>query len=381
MGSVSRGQLKKFVLSFVRHVKDVVSQYPNAELIFPEYMRQPWRIVCIISKKNGVAIEFIEKSKDWEIDVRKTDKRIEECVFHKLSDDEKAFFVVNGEFTRIENVNLVTEDFYNQFWDIIDCLSKSTTFVMEHPSFFVRVNAGDVKLVNVGIAYIRNGQRIVRNIKFLWLIGTNEKEYFTEEKARQHATLEIQRYLDALIPRVPITILVKALQEFEELIYEKDVNEQKMQEFFESHPYFLLIGYESVEPKPRLSEDLVPDFIIKTSGGEYVIVELESPKKKLFTGGKFMPESADLKNAKAQIEGYLSYVKNNIEHLRWKYPDIRAEKVRGLLVIGLSTPEEKERLKQINAELKSYEIRTYDELAKRFKQFLENLGVKYGILG
>jgi hypothetical protein len=256
---------------------------------------------------------------------------------------------------------------------------------MEKPILFVRVNAGSVKLVDVGIAYVKNGQRIVRRIGFLWLIGTSTKEYYTKEMAIQHATLETRRYLDALIPKIPVTILVKALQEFEELLHEEDIDEPEMQEFLKDHPYFLWMGYESVESKPRLSEDLVPDFIIKTPGGEYIIVELESPKKRLFTSGKFIPEHKHLKDAKAQIEGYLNYIRNNIEYMRsWRYSDMKAEKVHGLLIIGLSTSltsEERDRLKQLNAELKNYEVRTYDELADRLKQFLENLGVKYGPFG
>jgi len=365
-------------------MRESISQYPNVEHTFPAYMWSPYRITCVISKKNGVAIEFIERSKDWEISVRKTDRRIEEYLIKLPCNNDKAFFEINGEFNRIENVNLVTRDFYDAFKDIIDYLCKSTTFVMEKPCLFVRLKAGSVKLVNVGIAYVKNGRRIVKKIKFLWLISTSAKEYFTKEMAIQHAELEVRRYLDSLIPRIPITALVSALQEFEKLIYKEDTDESDMQKFLEAHPFFLLMGYESVEPKPKLSEDLKPDFIIKTPAGEYIIVELESPKKKLFTSGKFMPEHKHLKDAKAQIEGYLNYIKNNIEHLRWKYPDMKAEKVHGLLVIGLSnnlTPEERDRLKQLNAELKNYEIRTYDELARRLKQFLENLGVKYGSFG
>lgn len=383
MGMVTCGQLKEFVLSFVKYMRETVSQYPNVEHTFPIYMWSPYRIVCVISKKNGVAIEFMEKSKDWEISIRKTDKRIEEYLSKLPCNNDRAFFEINGEFNRIESVNLVTRDFYEAFKDIIDCLCRSTTFVMEKPCLFVRLKAGSVKLVNVGIAYVKNGRRIVKKIEFLWLIGTNAKEYFTKEMAIQHAKLEIRRYLDGLIPRIPITVLVSALQEFEKLIHEEDTDEPDMQEFLEAHPFFLLMGYESVESKPKLSEDLIPDFIIKAPAGEYIIVELESPKKKLFTRGKFMPEHKDLKDAKAQMEGYLNYIKNNIEHLRssGKYPDIKAEKVHGLLIIGLSddlTPEERDRLKQLNAELKNYKIRTYDELARELKQFLENLGVKYG---
>ena len=152
-------------------------------------------------------------------------------------------------------------------------------------------------------------------------------------------------------------------------------------EFLKEHPFLLRLDYELVDPKPQLSSDIIPDFIIKTHRGEYIVIELEHPKKRLFTTDEYLSEYKDLKNAKAQIEKYLDFIRNQIGCLRSKYSDISAEKIRGLLLIGLSsdlTDKEKERLKRINARLMDYEIKTYDELIESLRQFLRNLGGKYG---
>lgn len=378
---VSRHRLKEFIRTFIDYIHTVVSQYSDYELIFPPYMVYPHRIKCVVAR-NGVVIEFLNKADKLKIDVfHEENLSLEEYLSPKLSNENKAFFVVNGEFTRIENINLITRDFYEKFKDIVDNLFGATTIVMDKPSSFVKVNRGSIKLVNVGIAFIDNDKSVVRKIKFLWLIGTNIEDYFTKEMAELHAKLEIQRYLDALIPKIPIVMLNKSIQQFEELVYSENVKEQDIFEFLKEHPFLLRLDYELVDPKPQLSSDIIPDFIIKTHRGEYIVIELEHPKKRLFTTDEYLSEYKDLKNAKAQIEKYLDFIRNQIGCLRSKYSDISAEKIRGLLLIGLSsdlTDKEKERLKRINARLMDYEIKTYDELIESLRQFLRNLGDKYG---
>jgi len=146
----------------------------------------------------------------------------------------------------------------------------------------------------------------------------------------------------------------------------------------------LQIGYSQVFSKLELSEKLIPDFIIKTATGSYVIVELEAPRARLFTRQRHLPESRELRAARAQMERYLSFVKNNVLYLRQRFPELSVERLQGLIIIGLSsnmTNEEKERLKQLNYLFKEYQIITYDELVSRMKNFLENLGVRYGLFG
>jgi hypothetical protein len=146
----------------------------------------------------------------------------------------------------------------------------------------------------------------------------------------------------------------------------------------------LCLGYAEVNEKPKLSEELVPDFIIRTSTDVYLIAELESPRVHLFTRQRHLPESYELRAARAQVERYISFIRNNILYLRQKFPKISAENLRGLVVIGLNSnmsSEEKNRLKQLNYTLQGYEIRTYDELATVIANFLENLGVRYGPFG
>ena len=76
------------------------------------------------------------------------------------------------------------------------------------------------------------------------------------------------------------------------------------------------------------------------------------------------------------------FVKNNILYLKQRYPDITAEKIRGLLVIGLKsnmTKDEIARLKTLNSHLHDYEIATYDELSDRIKTLAKLLLMRFGL--
>ena len=161
----------------------------------------------------------------------------------------------------------------------------------------------------------------------------------------------------------------------------EDVKEEVLN-FLYHNPFILIPDCIHIEKKPPLNHERVPDFIVQTSSGYFIVVELESPRKTLFTKEKGFPEHKDLKNARAQIERYLEFVRNNILYLRHRYPDISAEKIRGLLVIGLKsnmTKDEINRLKTLNSHLHDYEIATYDELSDRIKTLAKLLLMRFGL--
>lgn len=92
------------------------------------------------------------------------------------------------------------------------------------------------------------------------------------------------------------------------------------------------------------------------------------------------PEHKDLKNARAQLERYLTFAKNNILYLKQRYPQLTAEKIYGLLVIGLKSDmitNEIDRLKTLNYQLKDYKIKTYDELSEKIKALIKILTLRF----
>ncbi|TDA41993.1 MAG: hypothetical protein DSO07_01660 [Thermoproteota archaeon] len=366
-----------------------MTSYPSIEreLIFPEYLSYCFHIKGYISKIHGVAIEFVESTGEWEsdnwkIDIEEIDRSIEDFVLPLIPEGKNGFFEIAAEGTVLENLNLITDEFFAKYKGIIKTLSKGANLLGKDIGWFVRVRSGDVKLIDIGIACRTGDRDILKEIKFLWIIGTNNAEFFSEAVAKHHAVQDVQRYLVRLIPKIPIPLLMESIEYYNRLIRKKEVREEEILKFLEKHPFMLSLDAKQSLYKPSLSEKHIPDFIIKTSKEKFLIIEIEHPRARLFT--KQMDETKELRKARTQMEEYLSFIRNNIIYLRTKYPGLSAENIEGLIVIGLGdilTEKERQRLNQLNYSLKGYQIKTFDELAEVLITFLKNLGVRYGPFG
>jgi len=386
---VSKNVLKSFILTYWDKLNKLVLQvkqsYPTIDLnlVFPQFVIKPFYIRGIISRRHGVAIEFIKPANKITIEVIETDKEVEEVVLPRLSEGIDPIFHIKGLFTVIEGLNIISEDFYKRYKDLLDVLSRVANIIAKsNLGYVVKVTSGDVKLIDISVAYMEKGQYKVRKIPFLWIFGTNDRDQFKIDVAEAYAVQDFQRYLYRLAPHIPIEVLLYIVEEYEKLITKEDVKEEEVLNFLYRNPFILISDCIYIEKKPPLNHEHVPDFIVQTSTGYFIVVELESPRKKLFTKEKGFPEHKDLKNARAQIERYLEFVKNNILYLKQRYPDITAEKIRGLLVIGLKsnmTKDEIARLKTLNSHLHDYEIATYDELSDRIKTLAKLLLMRFGL--
>jgi len=78
-------------------------------------------------------------------------------------------------------------------------------------------------------------------------------------------------------------------------------------------PLGAILDSEQLFYKPKLSEKYIPDFIIRTSGKKFLVVEVEHPQTRLFT--KQMDETKELREARAQMEKYLSFIRELISKL------------------------------------------------------------------
>jgi hypothetical protein len=356
-------------------------------LLFPEYLSYCFYVKGYISKTHGVAIEFIEPTDEWEadnwkIDIEEVNERIENYVLPLIPENKNVFFEIDGEGNVLENLNLITDRFFAKYKEVIETLSQATNLLGSDVGWFVRVKSGDVKLIDIGIACRINDKDILKKIKFLWIIGTNNAEFFSENVAKHHATQDVQRYLTRLIPKIPISLLMESIEYYKQLVHKKEITEEDVLKFLLNHPFMISLDIEQLLYKPKLSEKYMPDFIIKTSKKKFLVVEVEHPQTRLFT--KQMDETKELRKARTQMENYLSFIRNNILYLKLKYPELSVENLQGLIVIGLDstlTGEEKQRLSQLNYTLKDYQIKTFDELAEVLITFLKNLGVRYGPFG
>jgi hypothetical protein len=290
------------------------------------------------------------------------------------------FFVLDGERQVLENINLITREYFDKHKDLIEKLTRSTNFVMDNAEKFIDVISGDLKLIDCTLAFSEKGSDKLERIDCLWLFGSNRSFDFSPKKAEQIATWEYQKLASALVSRIPIQTLIGLISEFKKLIENKNTTEPQMQTFFKNHWIFLDIRARRVFPKFDMGGDYIPDFVVETSDyRDYVFVEIESPNSKLYTK-KPLRQAKKLREADSQIKDYLSYAYNHIDFLRNKLPFISAEKIRGLVIIGKSktlTPEQASKLDKDRASPKNYDILTYDELFEALKVFLENLGFRY----
>lgn len=94
-------------------------------------------------------------------------------------------------------------------------------------------------------------------------------------------------------------------------------NEEDMQKFLLKHPVFMIQHLGGghgrwVIPKKRLGAEFVPDFVIgdlDSAGHEWELVEIESPKAKLFT--KDGVPSRSLNQALRQIRDWRAWLTSN----------------------------------------------------------------------
>lgn len=385
---VSERTLRSFILAYLDKLHELTQQvkqvYPTIalDLLFPEFIVKPFQIKGVISRRHGVAIGFIKPTNEIIVEIVKTDKRIEDTILPRLSDGNKPVFHINESFVTISNLNIISKDFYAKYKDVIEALTRATNLIVgPNLGYVVKVIRGDVKLVDVSIAYREKGQYKVKKIPFLWIFGSNDEKLFNRGTAEDHALLDFQRFLHRLAPRISIGTLSYIVREYDKLVTREYVKEEEIINFLYYNPFILALDCTHIEKKPKLNHEHIPDFIIQTSTGYFIIVELESPRKKLFTSEKGFPEHRDLREARAQIERYLEFAKNNVLYLSRRYPNIKTEKIRGLLVIGLKSrmsKDEIDRLKSLNSRLHDYEIVTYDELSDRIKAFVKLLLLRFG---
>jgi hypothetical protein len=381
MTIVTHSEMECFIRAYLDIYKKLSSNLSdyNKHFLLPRYLTEKCEITVTISKAKGTSIRFNVNQKKEVFTFQNTTQSIEDEVLPKLSQKNGVFFVLDGERQVLENINLITREYFDRNKELIEKLTRSTNFVMDNAEKFIDVVSGDLKLVDCTLAFCENGSDKLDRIDCLWLFGSNRSFDFSPKKAEQLAAWEYQKLASALVNRIPIQTLIGLLSEFKKLIDNKNTTEPQMQTFFKDHWIFLDIQARRVFSKFDMGGDYIPDFIIETSDYRYVLVEIESPNAKLYTK-KPLRQAVKLREADTQIKDYVSYAFNHINFLRNKLPFISAEKIKGLVIIGKSktlTSEQALKLDKDRASTKFYDIITYDELFEGLRVFLENLGFRY----
>jgi len=341
-------------------------------------LSRPCRIIGTISESHGVAIEFRANEKP-EVQIRISKQRIEDLVSLKISEaySDRGLFVVKGANHVIQDLNMITQDFYEKYRKIIDNLTHCANLVPKRVGYFVKIISGDVKLVNCAIAFIQDGLERIRKFDCLWLFASSSS--FSPDLAQQLAVDEHRRIISIAAQKIPIYKHRRSLREYNKLLEKTDLTEEQMQIFLKDNWFLLDVYARKVIPKYRLGGKLITDFLVETSDSNYVFVEIENPNSAIYTNEKPPKAARKLREADSQIKNVMSYVRNNILYLRNDLPFISVEKVQGLIMIGRSNKlnkEQREKLIQDNAYAKEYRILTYDDISERVRLLLDNLDIE-----
>jgi hypothetical protein len=349
-------------------------------LLIPKYVSSPYQIIGTISRTKGVAIEFVVAKEGQNVEIRWEEKPVEDLFFSPLGRHGFPLFVVQGSNNIVENVNIITQEFYLNNKEFIDNLSRCTNLILEGAGSVLKLESGDIRLVDVTLSYVDEDEEKVRHFDCLWLFESTSSSYFSKESAENLAQIEYQRIISIASGKIPVTLLAASLREYGRLLDNQEISEEQMQVFLENNPIILDVTTQRMFPKQRFGEKFVADFLIERSDFRYIIVEIEKPSDELYTNEKPPRPSRKLREAETQIKETLTHVRNNVHYFKQNFPIMSVENLRGLVVIGRGdklVPDHKRRLREDNAFANEYEIITFDELFNKVRTLLENLGMRY----
>lgn len=378
MTLVSAPEIEVFINEYLDSMEKLTSKFGDyRNEFFPECVVFPYSIVVTISRTHGVAIDFVQRASRRSITVRQEDRRIEDVYSLTFSDRflERAFIRNVGSNNILQNLNFITKDFYEKYESIIKVLSKASNLIMARAGRFVRVDSGDLRLIDVGLACIKNGKDFIKDVKYLWIFGNNTSEYWKTENAKKRALDDYRMYVEKVLSNFPLFRLERVSTQYEELLGKKGISEEDLQRFFDKRKNWLLLDVtaKNVTPKARLGAEFVVDFIVERPDFQYTLVEIEKPDVKLYT--KDGDPTKELKHATRQMEDYQRWINEHPSYICEKLPNMYSP--YGLVIIGMSsqlTRNEKKRLEQSNVTTRGkYEIMTFDGLLAKAKSLLKNL--------
>lgn len=322
MSIATHSELEAFIKEYLNTFRSLSSNLSETQkdLLFPTHLKSKCEIAVTISKVNGIAIRFRSGKKKESFVFQETSKAIEEEVLPVLSKKGEVFFILEGERQVLENMNLMTKEFYDKHKDWIEKLTRSTNIVMGEVEKFVEVISGDLKLIDCTLAFRDDKKDVLDWIDCLWLFNSNHSLDFLKSKGEMFARLEYEKLASFLASRIPIQTLVGTLAEYKKLIENKNTTESQTQSFFERNWVLLEVDARRILPKFDMGGENIPDFIVETSDFRYVIVEIEGPNEEIYTAENPPKQARKLREADSQIKTYLSYAHDNILFLRQKLP-------------------------------------------------------------
>jgi hypothetical protein len=169
--------------------------------------------------------------------------------------------------------------------------------------------------------------------------------------------------------RIAYTAIIDA---FEQLISTAD--EAPVHQYLVDHPELLFPCRAAIRSKVPFGA-YVSDLVVRDSDGTYTLVELGSPKRRLFTQAG--DPTADLFHAMNQVTSWRRYIEDNLSTVQTelRLPGITAA-ARTLVVIGRSAElggATRRTLLAMSTETPGRDILTYDDVVARARGMCTNL--------
>lgn len=345
----------EFVQAYLKKIRYMASSFSNRDWgFFPAHWFRPIKIEISHAQTDDIAIRFgdLAKSKTDLVKIVKFNSRIEESQFPNLNYNEWPFFKVpNGTH-------------HSSF-------RGGTLSVGDHPVIILGEEV-DFKMMDVRIESKRKGYP--RERKLVWFFTVPNHERLSNlNRATEEAVDDfwdsissviltrtddiLSRSLTSDIIKLFIESLERLHWEYHSLITLEDIEEQRLQNFLESH-FFLLDPYKSFTKEKRSVGNYLADFVLKYDDGHLNFVEVQLNYDPIMERGQ---PSKGFGEALKQIGEWFEWLET--------HESTTFSSCTGLIVVGHKKDYEKNKT-EIDKKLTGFKrpvfLLTYDDLEKAF---------------
>lgn len=261
---------------------------------------------------------------------------------------------------------------------VIEVLSKLASFQGEPPVFSSLFGQSELRdavysAVSDWNSLVGVGRRLLRD--FFLAFADDDDAYmavglqFTKEAP--FGSLATREIFAALAGRL-VSVSVPVIEGFRALIKSYPSKEPRFQAYLEDHPQLLDPMAKAVWPRPDLFGIKEPDFVVERSDGTYLIVEIETPAKRLITSTGQL--SAEGNHAVSQVLDYVDYLVQHLPEAQKCFPGMRNPEAAVVVgVEGSLSPGQRRRLVLENHARPAVRIVGFDWLADRAEAIAHNI--------
>lgn len=165
--------------------------------------------------------------------------------------------------------------------------------------------------------------------------------------------------------------LTKEIEKLNTMVNNPTSKESNFQQFFEKNYWMFGVDYVGATPTEKMGDKNIPDFLLERYDGFHDILDLKLPIPNLFKkiGNKLHPRH-ELNDGCSQIEYYIGYSNENTNE-----SDKIIYRPQGILIIGRSNSNEKDRLRQYNDDHPKVRVMTYDDIIQKATNILKTIHV------